>query len=101
TLQTLEIYREYITHIISEKDEGQSDAIAKGFKLSKKSENGHLMNWINSDDILTENGLYHIAKAWINNKKANIIYGKNAIMDVNSNIYSWMPHPDNDLVCRY
>jgi glycosyltransferase involved in cell wall biosynthesis len=51
TMEIVERYREKITIVIHEKDNGQSDAINKGFKLAT----GQLVGWINSDDILFSN----------------------------------------------
>ncbi len=46
--EILDRYSEYISCVIRESDEGQSDAICKGIKLA----NGDVFNWINSDDYL-------------------------------------------------
>lgn len=48
TMEIIEKYRDRIDIIIHEKDNGQADAINKGFKLAK----GELVGWLNSDDIL-------------------------------------------------
>lgn len=47
TLEILERYKDRIDIIISEKDNGQADAISKGFRLAT----GELMGWLNSDDV--------------------------------------------------
>ena len=97
TLSVIESYREWIDVVISEKDEGQSDAIEKGFKLA----NGEILNWINSDDVLCKDGLFHIASAFLNQKDADFVYGKNGIMNINSELYSYMPHHKDNLKLRY
>lgn len=48
TMKIVEKYNDRISIIISEKDNGQADAINKGFKLAS----GNLVGWINSDDVL-------------------------------------------------
>lgn len=60
TASVLEQYRSRITTIIREPDDGQSDAIIKGFKLAK----GELVGWINSDDLLLPNCVERIVAAY-------------------------------------
>lgn len=67
--------------IFVEKDNGQTDAINKGFKSAK----GELVGWINSDDILDENCLYNIVNAYKNNKDKSIFYGDIEIIDIKGN----------------
>ena len=73
TDQTMEVvnkYKDQIDIIIHEKDNGQSDAINKGFKLAK----GELVGWINSDDILYANCVENIVKLYLENKSGAIFY---------------------------
>ncbi len=75
TDETVSIIRKYSEHInwwVSEKDRGQSDAINKGFKRAT----GDIVNWINSDDILYPNALFHIAQTYMANPDAGFVYGK-------------------------
>lgn len=58
SVEIIKKYEDRITYWISEKDEGQSDAINKG--LSKVT--GDWFNWINSDDLLAKDSLYILAK---------------------------------------
>jgi len=44
-------YENQITYWVSEKDNGQADAINKGFKRST----GDILMWLNSDDMLMPN----------------------------------------------
>jgi len=71
---TVEIIRKYekdITYWVSESDEGQSHAINKGLKKC----NGEIFNWINSDDYLEKDALYHIGKAFAENKNTDVVCG--------------------------
>jgi len=53
-------YSNYLTYWVSEKDNGQSDAINKG--LSKCQ--GDIVNWLNSDDYYQPGSLQHIAEVF-------------------------------------
>src|SRR5438034_7985928 len=62
---SVDIIRKYsnqLTYWISEKDNGQSHAINKGFGRAK----GSILMWLNSDDILLPGALHYIANT-INN----------------------------------
>jgi len=52
-----------LAYWISEPDKGQSDAINKG--LAKCT--GQFFNWLNSDDVLVENGLWNLARTILEN----------------------------------
>ncbi len=74
TDQTKEILLKYdnkISKVVVEPDDGQSDAINKGFKMAK----GELVGWLNSDDIMHENCVEEIVNLYKQNKNAVIIYG--------------------------
>jgi glycosyltransferase involved in cell wall biosynthesis len=69
---SVDIIREYedkITWWISEKDDGQSDAINKGFRRST----GELCAWVNSDDVLLPNCLREIAEFYLANNQPDVI----------------------------
>lgn len=72
TDNSVEIIKKYENHInywVSEKDFGQSHAINKGFARAT----GEVLNWINSDDLLCENALFEIGKAYLDRKNDNIV----------------------------
>lgn len=78
TDNTLEILRkyekEYNLKWISEPDEGQSDAVNKGFKMAK----GAVIGWLNSDDIyLSDDAISDIVMAFNKNPDIGVIYGDN------------------------
>jgi glycosyltransferase involved in cell wall biosynthesis len=70
TPEIIDKYRDRIAFVISEKDQGQSDAINKGFKLST----GILAGWINSDDILYPDCVEKIVELYHNNPNGAIYY---------------------------
>lgn len=63
-------YLERINQYIREPDEGQSDAIVKGFRMAR----GELVGWINSDDILYPDCVERIVDAYLHNPAAVLFY---------------------------
>lgn len=57
SISIIKKYQPWLAYWVSEKDEGQSDAINKGFAKST----GNIMGWINSDDLLMPYALFEIA----------------------------------------
>lgn len=71
SIDIIKRYEHHLTYWISEKDEGQADAITKGIKLCT----GEIFNWINSDDLLAEKALFSIAETYLKNQNIKIIAG--------------------------
>jgi glycosyltransferase involved in cell wall biosynthesis len=76
TDNTLEILRKYENKYnlrwISELDEGQSDAVNKGFEMAK----GDIIGWLNSDDTyLSIYTISYVVKYFKKHNEAKIIYG--------------------------
>ncbi|MEM9451313.1 MAG: glycosyltransferase family 2 protein, partial [Cyanobacteria bacterium P01_E01_bin.6] len=66
----LERYRGNLTHCIIEPDNGQSDALNKGFRLAT----GDILAWLNSDDCYLPTALFRVAMAF-DHYEADIIAG--------------------------
>ena len=69
TDESVEIIKKYenkLTYWVSEKDEGQADAINKGLRHVT----GEIFNWINSDDYLEPGALFKCAEAYKENPSA-------------------------------
>jgi len=58
TIEVLERYRPWITHLISRRDGGQSQAINQGFRLAS----GDVFAWINSDDYYLPGTFHKVVK---------------------------------------
>lgn len=56
TLETIERYKDRVTRTISEPDDGQYDALNKGFSKTT----GEVMGWLNGDDLLLPGALHTI-----------------------------------------
>lgn len=62
-LDIVKKYGQEITYWVSERDNGQADAINKGLKYAT----GEIFNWLNSDDRLTPGALFRCADAYNEN----------------------------------
>ncbi|MCK6622840.1 MAG: glycosyltransferase [Calditrichaceae bacterium] len=70
---TLDVLKKY-PHLkwISEKDEGQSDALNKGFKMAT----GDILGWLNADDYYQPGIFFKINDAYLNNPAIDFLYGE-------------------------
>jgi glycosyltransferase involved in cell wall biosynthesis len=71
TLDILKKYNNWITEWVSEPDQGQSDAINKGWRWAT----GDLLAYLNSDDIYLPGALWQVAAAWIREPTAVAVVG--------------------------
>lgn len=74
TDDTLDILRKYENRLrwISEKDQGQSDAINKGIKMS----DGDILAYLNSDDEYEEGSLFRVADYFLTNPSSMWLVGR-------------------------
>jgi len=70
TVEIIKKYESHITYWVSEKDNGQSHAINKGFSKAT----GDILGWLNSDDIYMPNCLAKVSTLMKSNEAA-ILYG--------------------------
>ncbi|MEO1145365.1 MAG: glycosyltransferase family 2 protein [Cyanobacteria bacterium J06638_22] len=71
TSAILERYRDELTHCIVEPDNGQSDALNKGFRLAT----GDILAWLNSDDCYLPQALFRTAIAFENSDVDMVVGG--------------------------
>jgi len=80
TIDVLKRYDERITYT-SEKDNGQSDAINKGFRVAK----GDIVTWLNSDDIYPDRRtISRIVSVFSLNLDCDLIFGDFIEIDANN-----------------
>ena len=75
--EIIERYRSQLTFAVSEKDEGQVDAIAKGFTRIS----GEIMAYLNSDDLLEPGALRFVGDFFSRHPRVDAIYGHRLIID--------------------
>lgn len=71
TMTIVERYRSRIHTVIHEPDRGQSDALNKGFQRAS----GHLIGWINSDDVLYPDCVARIVDRYRQTPDGAVYYG--------------------------
>lgn len=95
TDQTVDIIKKYSNHIsywVSERDNGQSDAINKGLKRAT----GDIVNWLNSDDYFMPGCLQHVGEVF-KNKNISCYSGTSRVFSVDKEFISKGTdiYPDN------
>lgn len=85
-------------HWESERDNGQADAIRKGFNhLAGQLAPDDLMAWFNSDDLLAPRALHAVANYFVKHPEVDVVYGHRIIIDdTDRDIGRWvMPRHDH------
>jgi glycosyltransferase involved in cell wall biosynthesis len=75
-------YASSIDYWVSEKDQGQSDALNKGFRKAT----GEILGWQNSDDVYLPNAFLDMAEAFRRNPDADFVYGNRLDLNVDDDI---------------
>ena len=81
-------YEPWLAYWVSEKDNGQSHAINKGWRKAT----GDILAYLNSDDTFREGSLYHIASYFLRHPDVEMVYGDVFLIDENGKIGS-AAHP--------
>lgn len=72
SVEIIEKYSQFITWWISEKDNGQSSAINKGFSKCT----GDIVNWLCSDDLLAPGALSIVAREFATHPEIDVLVGR-------------------------
>jgi len=104
---TLDILRRYSNasrrqacsfRYISEKDNGPTEAIAKGFRAAR----GEVVAWLNSDDLYCEGALQRVTKAFEAAPEARWLCGRCRIVDAEDReVRKWITAYKNIWLGRY
>ena len=82
TVEIIKRYQDNITFWISEKDQGQSDALNKGFKLCS----GQIYGWLNSDDVYLPNAFKLVMSAFEKYSNKKVVFGDWLSIDKNDEV---------------
>ena len=93
---SLEIIQHYASQLawwVSEPDQGQTDAINKGFAHSK----GEILAWLNSDDTYLPGAISQAVNCLVDRPQAAMVYGNANLIDDQGNILGRFPSRQTDL----
>jgi hypothetical protein len=99
TDDTVEVLRRFdgsLTRWASEPDDGQGDAINRGFAHTS----GEIMAYLNSDDLLLPGALAYVADYFNAHPDVDVVYGQRVIIDANDGevgVQVLPRHDDNEL----
>lgn len=98
TVEVLRRYEPVLTRWASEPDEGQADAINRGFRNTT----GEIMAWLNSDDLLLPGTLSYVARYFAEHPGVDVVYGNRLMIDENdAQIGAWILPAHDDVVLTY
>jgi len=86
-------YEPWLAYWVSEPDEGQSDAINKGFTHSR----GSVLTWLNSDDRFQPRAIKEATRFFQENPDVEIAYGNYTEIDENSRLLRTFQSPEFNL----
>jgi glycosyltransferase involved in cell wall biosynthesis len=99
TLEILQPYLRYFHYFHSGPDQGQADAIARGFEQTS----GDLMAYLNSDDLLAPGALHFVAAYFDRHPEVDFTYSHRCIIDASDRVIGhwYLPPHLNYLMRRW
>lgn len=93
TTQILARYQPRLTHLESCQDDGQANAINRGFRHAT----GEIMAWLNSDDLLLPGTVASVVNFFLEHPEIDVVYGHRIIIDEQDReIGRWVLPPHDD-----
>jgi glycosyltransferase involved in cell wall biosynthesis len=86
-------YENRISNWISESDQGQTDAINKGFLMAR----GEIIGWLNSDDTLLPHAVSEAVRFLVDNPADGLVYGNANYIDGDSKVIGKFPAAQTSL----
>lgn len=86
-------YADRLAYWVSEPDQGQADAINKGWQRS----HGEIVAWLNSDDTYEPGALQAATECFVARPDVYLVYGDMNFVDDEGNVFERFHAPDFDL----
>ncbi len=87
-------YESKLAWWVSEKDQGQTDAINKGFAHAK----GDFLAWLNSDDTYEPNAISSVVKFLQTHPEVGLVYGDTNYINEDGRVIGRFPAAQTDLI---
>lgn len=78
TADIIKKYKPWLAHSASEPDDGQADAINKGWSMA----DGEILAWLNSDDVYAPKAFQMVAGEWCRAGRPGMVYGDAFATDI-------------------
>lgn len=92
SIDIIKKYEKHLTYWKSERDNGQADAIYRGFEMAT----GEIIAWINSDDYYLANAFHSVETIFCRHTDAAFIIGGHYTVDENGNMLEKYPSFSQD-----
>jgi glycosyltransferase involved in cell wall biosynthesis len=90
-------YADRLAHWESNPDQGQADAILRGFAKIDDLGPTDLMAWLNSDDFINPRALRFVAEYFARHPEVDVVYGHRIIIDEHDQeVARWIMPPHDD-----
>ncbi|NJN80152.1 MAG: glycosyltransferase [Anaerolineales bacterium] len=98
SVEIIKKYQDKLAYWISEKDNGQADAINKGFAHAS----GDVVAWLNSDDFYLTDTIKNAVKVFEENPEVVLVYANMLAVDENGKTFNRLDYKQltlEDLIC--
>jgi glycosyltransferase involved in cell wall biosynthesis len=92
SLEIIKRYEDRITSWVSEPDQGQTDAINKGFARA----HGQFLAWINSDDTYNPGAVREAVQFLLKHPEVGLVYSDANFIDIQENVIGKFPAAQTD-----